>query len=166
MSYSEVTDLLTGNIPLPATTSADMYVQDASDEIDSKIGHIYSTPIDVSEDSLVKRPARLLLKRIANWLASGRLMMATAAGAQQQEVHAYALKLVEDATKSLDMIASGDVLLDGAVRVEVPPKSFTGPQIDNKDPESNVDAFYDRISNPSYVYSPFLGLGYPDRLVR
>lgn len=157
MPYSSVDDLLTGNIPLPSTVSAEKFVDDASDEIDSQIGQIYQTPIDLSDTSTVTRPARLLLKRIANWLASGRLMMAAAAGSQRMEVHAYANKLVNDATAALQAIASGDVVIEGAVRTDAPTSDlFTGPQIFNKDAESNVDAFYDRISNPNYAYPDLL----------
>lgn len=155
MPYSDVGDLLTGNIPTPATASPEKYVADAADEIDSVIGFIYQTPIDVTEASAVKKPARLLLKRISNWLASGRLMMAAAAGSQKLEVHAYANKLIADATAALNAIASGEVQLDGAVRLDDPAESFTGPQIYNQDPESTVEAFYDRVANPNYIYPPF-----------
>ncbi|HWI68184.1 MAG TPA: hypothetical protein VNS88_07365, partial [Nitrospiraceae bacterium] len=73
MGYSEVTDLLTGNVPTPAYLSPQKYVDDAADEIDSKIGFVYETPIDVtySSSNPVTRPVRLLLKRINNFLASG-----------------------------------------------------------------------------------------------
>lgn len=164
-TYSVVTDLLTGNIPTPQSLSPAKFVQDAADEIDGEIGHIYETPIDVSEGGPVDRPARLLLKRISNHLASGRLMMAAAAGSQKLEVHAYANKLVEEAKASLAMIASGEVPLKGAVRRDTSEESFTGPQIFNKDPESNVDAFYDRVVNPGYTFFPS-GLPLSDRLVR
>lgn len=163
MAYSSTTDLLTGNIPPFVDGADEKYVNDAADEIDSAIGHIYQTPIDVTDvpENPVTRPARLLLKRISNWLASGRLMMAAAAGSQQQEVHQYALKLVNDATEALNAIASGDVPLAGAPRIgEVGEESFTGPQIYNEDEESAVEAFYNRIANPRYnfVY-PLLGSG-------
>lgn len=156
MTYSVVGDLLTGNIPTGGTVDPAKFVADAADEIDSHIGHIYQTPVDVSETSATSRPARLLLKRISNWLASGRLMMAAAAGSQKTEVHAYANKLVNDATDALNAIANGDVPLAGAVRLADNPESesFTGPQIFNQDDESLVEAFYNRIANPSYAFLP------------
>jgi len=159
VAYSAVSDLLTGNIPVSGPVDPDKYVSDAADEIDSKIGHIYETPIDVTEGGPLSRPARLLLKRISNWLASGRLLMAAAAGSQKMELNAYANKLVSDATFALDQIASGDIILEGAPRRDGSEEpSSTGPQIHNLDPESNVEAFYNRIANPNYRY---LGLGYP-----
>lgn len=159
MPYSAKTDLLTGNIPLPSYVDADKYVADAADEIDSYIGFIYKTPVDVTEQGPTSRPARLLLKRLNNFLASGRLMMAAAAAQEDTEQHAYARRLVGEALDSLKMIAEGKISLDGA---EPAPASSDAkqnvPVILNKDVESNVDAFYDRITNPdnNWVYSgPF-----------
>lgn len=156
MPYSTTDDMLTGNIPAPAAglLSPAKFVNDAADEIDAAIGHIYQTPVDMTEEGGVSRPARLVLKRISNFLASGRYMMAAAAGSQLTEIHAYALKLVEDATASLDAIARGDVVLEGAVRLGDQEESFTGPQIYNEDTESNVEAFYNRVANPNYSRLP------------
>jgi hypothetical protein len=41
MAYSAVTDLLTGDLPLPSYVSPVKFVDDAADEIDSKIGFLY-----------------------------------------------------------------------------------------------------------------------------
>lgn len=166
MPYSATTDLLTGNIPVSGPVDPAKFVADAADEIDSKIGHIYQTPIDVTDTSPVSRPARLLLKRISNFLASGRLIMAAAAASQKLEVNAYAERLVREATVALDQIASGDVPLIGATRAtdSSGDVSTTGPQISNLDPESNVEAFYNRVANPRYSYFT-LGLPGPDSLV-
>lgn len=152
-TYSQVTDLLTGNIPV-STVLGQKYVNDAADEIDSIIGHIYVTPVDMrptpEEDppgvGTVKRPSRLLLKRIANFLASGRLMLATSAGGEDDQLHAYAKYLVDTALATLQQIASGSISLDGAVTDSDPDtEGRYGPLIANVDPESNVEAFYDRI---------------------
>jgi hypothetical protein len=153
MAYSATTDLLNGNIPLPSYVNTQKYVDDAADEIDSKIGFIYQTPIDVTTNSLVPRPARLLLKRINNFLATGRILMAVDAGGEEVQVHAYAASLIRDANAALDMIVSGDVIIEGAVRLDTGDAAqVTAIIVNNLDPESNVEAFYDRIANPSYVY--------------
>lgn len=162
-NYSATTDLLTGGVPLSGPVNPQKYVDDAADEIDSKIGHIYQTPIDVSESGPVSRPARLLIKRINNHLATARIIMAVTASSQTLETNAYAERLLREATEALDAIASGDVILDGAVRVEGSEGVATGPQIHNLDPESYVEAFYNRISNPRYVY---YGFGSGEGLVR
>lgn len=152
-TYSLVTDLLTGNIPVSAPMGQ-KYVNDAADEIDSVIGHLYVTPVDMRstpEDNppgagTVKRPTRLLLKRIANFLASGRLMLATSAGGEDDQLHAYAKYLVDTALTTLQQIASGAIKLDGAETVGDPDEEGRyGPLVSNVDPESNVEAFYDRI---------------------
>ena len=51
-AYSAVTDLLVGDITLGSTVNAEKYVQDAADEMDSKLGFIYETPIDLNAASL------------------------------------------------------------------------------------------------------------------
>lgn len=154
MPYSEVADMLTGNIPVSNTT-AQKYVNDAADEIDSVIGTLYFTPVDMSSDpGTVSRPSRLLLKRVSNFLASGRLMLATAAGGEDDQLHAYAKYLVDSATAVLMKIATGEIRLDGAVRLGDPEEEGSrGPVISNVDPESNVEAFYDRIYTAAPVYS-------------
>lgn len=160
MPYSATTDMLTGSIPTPAYLDPAKYVADAQDEIDSKLGFVYVTPFDVSEDSAMERPARLLLKRISNFLATGRLLFAVASPSEDTELHAYAARLVSDALTSLDRIAAGEIVLEGAGRREVDTGPVTTPLIANKDPESNVDAFYDRVAsppsfpNPPAAYSP------------
>lgn len=155
-NYSEVTDLLVGDLRLPAGLRPQQYVDDATNEIDSVIGFIYQTPIDISSDNTpVVRPVRLLLKRVANTLASGRLILAMSTGTQRTELHAYGAKLVDDATAVLRQIASGEILLKGAPVIDNPDDpnaQFTGPQIANLDAESNVEAFYDRIANPYHVF--------------
>lgn len=154
MAYSEVGDMLTGNIPV-GSTSAQKYVNDAADEIDSVIGNLYVTPLDMSDPSPLSRPSRLLLKRISNFLASGRLMFATSAGGEDDQLHAYARYLVETATATLMRIANGEIFLDGAIKEDIDGESGSpGPLISNVDFESNVEAFYDRI----FMAPPNLGL--------
>jgi hypothetical protein len=125
------------------------YVNDAADEIDSKIGFVYSTPVDMSDPGPTSRPARLLLKRLNVFLASGRMLLAVASPGEEDQLHQYGLYLVKEATNTLDMIANGKIILDGATTIDTtqPP---TVPLIDNLDSESQVEAFYDRISNPLY----------------
>lgn len=146
MSYSSTTDLLTGNIPTPGYLDPQKFVDDAADEIDSKIGFVYETPIDVTDTSAVVRPARLLLKRINNFLATGRLLMAAAASAEDSALHAYARNMVDSATEALDAIFDGSILLEGAVLINPPSDTVhRGPEWFNPDTESAVDAFYDHL---------------------
>ena len=148
MTYSETSDLLTGSMNVPASLDAQKYVDDASDEIDSVIGFRYTTPIDMSNSSLVIRPARLLLKRVANFLATGRLIMAAAVTQEDKQLNAYGASLVAQAQAILTQIAAGDIVLPGAEEGSDSPPIQSGPLIYNKDAESNVDAFYDRVVAP------------------
>lgn len=148
MAYSSKDDLLLGNIPLPVSADPERYVDDASDEVDSIIGFRYATPVDMTEPGPVARPARLLLKRVANFLASGRLLLAVAAGSEDRQLHAYGNSLVQQALYCLKEIAEGEIILPGALpSTDVSPIQ-TGPLIYNKDVSSNVDDFYDKIVCP------------------
>lgn len=159
-AYCDVADLLTGNIPTPASLSPDKFVADAADEIDSQIGFIYHTPVDITDTALTSRPARLLLKRLNVFLATGRLLLAADAGGEDNQLHAYGLKLVNDATSALEMIAQGRIVLEGAARISNNDDKPLGPLVSNADPESYVEAFYNRVINPNVLPLP-AGLRYP-----
>lgn len=152
--YCAVTDLLIGDIPLPSYISPEQVVGDAADEIDSCIGFIYQTPVDVSDNGPTARPVMLLLKRINSHLASGRLLHQLDASGEQVQLHAYATSLVKNASAALESIEKGDIILDGVPTVEGHGDIQTGPLLYNEDVESNVEAFYNRISNPCYFFSP------------
>lgn len=150
MAYSSPSDLLTGDLKLPDYLSAQKFVDDAADEIDSRIGFLYATPVNVAalKADPKLRPIALLLKRINTFIASGRLIMATDVSGEAGRVHNYGLTLVRDANLALDSIVSGKTVLN------IPPADpesdplLSSPAQYNKDPESNVDAFYDRLANP------------------
>lgn len=150
VAYCGTEDLLNGNIPFASYTDPEKYIQDAADEIDSRIGFLYSTPVDLTRTELI-RPARLLLKRINAWLATGRLLMAVDAGGEDNRLHAYAARLVRDATLALDSIVSGGTILEGALTVAGATVEVQLPiHVFNLDQESNVEAFYNRVMNPNY----------------
>lgn len=151
MGYSTPEDLLLGDIPLPP--NAAKYVNDASDEIDSKLGLRYVTPIVVTGD-VAYRPTKLLLKRIANFLASGRLILALSISQEMQFQNAYARELVNGATAALDAIANGDITLPGAQFLEVADLGTSGPIINNLDAASNVESFYEFVTQDPLTYVP------------
>jgi hypothetical protein len=162
VAYCTTADVSTGNIPLPTYIDKQKFVDDAADEIDSKIGFVYQTPLDITDSpsNLLVRPARLLLKRLNANLATGRLILALDAAGEDDKLHAYGWSLVREVTAALNNIADGDIALDGAPLVDPTANSAKAAMIFNVDPESNVEAFYDRIANPSYFYGvlgPFIG---------
>lgn len=145
-TYSEVGDLLLGDIPAPR--DAEKWVQDATDEIDSKLGMRYVVPIVVDQTVSANKVTVLLLKRINNHLASGRLVCAKAASGSQQEVHQYGMSLIREAELALNQLASGDMTLPGATFQSVDDVGQSGPIISNLDAQSNVEAFYGMVTAP------------------
>lgn len=165
VAYSAKEDLLLGDIPISSAINPDKIVQDASDEIDSKLGHLFETPFDLDENGPLERPARLLIKRINNFLATGRLILAIASPEENQNLHAYGWQLIQEANAAIAGIASGDITLEGVDVIEQTNAQVSVPLIDNLDEESSVEAFYDRIANPDYVYLPLPRYTNPDRLL-
>lgn len=152
--YSTEEDFLTGKIPIPQYIDQDKILADTADEMDSHIGFIYKTPVDMTETpGTTSRPARLLLKRISAHLSSGRLIMAADSSGQNQELQSYGIYLVREAMSALAEIKNGNIILDGAEKVPAAQDVATGPLIANVDAESNVEAFYDRVANPKYYFS-------------
>lgn len=148
--YSTPEDLLTGNIPVPSYLDPAKFVQDAADEIDSYIGFVYETPVDTGTGTDLSRPARLLLKRINNYLATGRLLQAAAAAQQDDNTHAYATRLITEALTALQGIANGSIILEGAALTDTSEDAspVARPVVKNQDEFSQVEAFYDRVTNP------------------
>lgn len=160
-------DLLLGEIPLPGYMSADKMITDAADEIDSYLGYVYTTPFNVTATGPLARPARLLLKRINAHLATGRIILAVASPEENRNLHAYGWQLVSESIAALQAIAKGEIVLEGATpNADAPAgEPATAPLINNLDSESNVEAFYNRLSNPNYQYPIVDSWANPDRLV-
>lgn len=150
MAYSEVADLLLGNIPTPSGTTPQKYVDDGADEIDARIGFKYATPIVVGE-SAEQRPVKLLLKKINNWLASGRLIMALDGGGEDDQLHQYALYLVTEANKALDAIVEGEIILPGVDPASPSSNIVTGPQMVVGDEYSLVEAYGAVFGDPAKI---------------
>lgn len=151
MPYSATTDLLLGDMPLSAALNKDKFVADAADEIDSAIGAAYVTPILMAEP--VPRHVQLHIKRINNFLATGRLILAIGIGGEDSQLHAYGLSLVTEARQALQAIVEGSYPLVGVVPQTDPnataPRT-AGPTVTNTDASSSVDAFYGFVSEPRW----------------
>lgn len=150
MAYCEVIDLMIGDIRPSDALDPQKYVNDAADEIDSKIGFVYETPIPITGGSSAPRPVVLLLKRLNAHLATGRMILAATIASEDEQLNAYGKRLVEDCELTIAMIADGKLILDGVTPGEMarPPRPV--PLLLNGDDESAVDAFYDRVVNPNY----------------
>ena len=146
--YCAVGDLLIGNIPTPVYVDKQKYVDDAADEIDSYLGARYVTPIVLEPTLPAQRPSALMLKRINAHLASGRLILAAAAGGEDTELHAYGASLVREALAGLMQLASGEIVITGATPAENLGSTDKGslPTVSNGDPYSQVDGFYEVLT--------------------
>lgn len=148
--YSAKGDLLLGDLPLPAYVDVDKIIRDVADEIDSHVGFVYQTPFDLSDDSLLSRPSRLLIKRISVHLSTGRIILSVATTGEQNDTHAWGRRLVSDAMAALAAIRNGTFFLEGATLLPQANVEVTTPLIFNEDARSQVEAFYGALENPTY----------------
>lgn len=155
--YCTVEDLLLRpDIPLPREFDKQKYINAAAEEIDSKIGRLYQTPVIIRvEDSEKYRTTIIALRRINSQLATGRIIMTISTTTESQEVDAYGYYLIKDALQSIDDILNRDFILDGAEPSRSLPTDYTVSKshIYNLDDTSSVEAFYDLV-NPSRGNQP------------
>lgn len=149
MTYCETTDLLLGNIPTPS--NAGTYVQAAADEMDSILGLQYVTPVVLDENNPKQRPAFLLLKRINAWLATGRLVLALDAGGEDDQLHQYGKRMVDDALMALNEIAKGDILLPGGEPLNPAEEKNNGPVASFADDASYVESYNTVFGNAASI---------------
>lgn len=139
-TYSTVEDLLL-TVALPRDLPVQRYVDDARDEIDSALGHLYVTPFDLCDSGPMARHSKLLIKRIANHLATGRIIMAVAMGTEDNTNHAYGAGLVKGALAALESLRTGAVVLEDAPLVERVGTGGGDMSISQHDATSIMDTF-------------------------
>ena len=143
--YCEVSDLLIGDLILPVEIDAGKYITSAAEEMDSRIGVLYTTPIEIEEADKEKFRATITFLRSINArLASGRILMAAATALELTTVHAYARNLVEGALADLKLIEDRKYILQGAKENTNPPETYVSSRAYsyNQDAVSAVDGFY------------------------
>ncbi len=152
-AYCVVEDLLLGDVTVGGTVNRQLYVDQAAEEMDSKLGWIYKTPIDLDgapadppdqPEALPALPRHeaLLLKVINAKIATARLIMAVSINEEGNSVHAYALRLLKEGNDELLLIANGAVLLSAPRNESTPDEISRVPGIINEDIESLLDPFY------------------------
>lgn len=155
VAYCGVTDLITGTeVPLPSDELPQKFINDAADEIDSKLGLRYVTPI-VVVDSPTNRVTILTLKRLNAWLASGRLLLSITSASEMVQLHAYGAEMIKQATAALDHLVSGDNPLPGASTINTDDQGRSGPILSNLDAQSNVESFYTMVQAPPRFPFPY-----------
>lgn len=145
-TYCSSDDLVLGDAQVPAGLTKSKFIGDAADEIDSQIGFRYVTPVAVGS---APRPVGLLLKRLNSHLATGLIILAANQSGEQEQLHAYGSYLVKEVRTVLRKIASGEIILEGAVPVDAP--QGRGPVIANVDAVSQVESFYGALTDPTYT---------------
>lgn len=136
---------LYGNIPAPSNIGE--FVNAAAEEIDSRLGLQYVTPVVLDINNPKQRPAVLLLKRINSWLAAGRSILALDAGGEDDQIHQYGKSLVDQSLMALDQIVDGTILLPGADPVTPDEQRVTGPIASFADDASLVESYGDTFGN-------------------
>ena len=145
MAYCEEKDILIGDTT-PVDGIVTKHVNQAAEEIDAMIGHLYTTPVVTGATHTM-----LLLKNINTKLATGRYFAAMNRG-NEGEVNVYAMSLIKEAMGEIQRIASGQIILRGA---ETP--ATNDPTIDDSraptliqaDTESGVKEFYGFVQTPA-----------------
>lgn len=159
VAYCTKDDLLTGDIPLAGKYGdGSSFVQLAADEIDAQIGHKYVTPVVFDESTPEKlaqvRPSKLMLKKINQLLASGRIILDMAAGGEDDNLHSYGWSMVNEAIGLLNKISEGSItLIDAPVIPSATDDLNTGPSIVQEDAYSLVEGFYKNYG-PPYSVAP------------
>jgi hypothetical protein len=164
--YCSPDDLLIGDVTLPSWLTREQIVAAAADEMDSKLGLVYAIPVPaapgIDPDNPIPVVVDLFLKRINYTLGSGRAILQLDASGENERLHAYGLSLVQEANEALDQLVTGQIILENVPGANPDTDPIvSGPMISNVDVESNVEAFYDRIANPRYVYPYQFGCGVP-----
>lgn len=149
MAYCEPSDLLIGNIPLsPQYGIGSGFVDTAADEMDVVLGQLYVTPI-VLDDVPKNRPSQLWLKTCNKFIASGRLILDIAISAEDDNLNAYGLSMLNQGLAMLKAIQDGAASITGAIPLDPNAGAYqTGPMIFNEDSHSLVQAGYEFLLDP------------------
>jgi hypothetical protein len=137
MAYCTTADLLLGQLEsrLPIEVNPTEYINLAADEIDGRLGFTYLTPFDIEGVNSLPLHQVKLLKSINAKRASGRIIMAVTIATEDNLVHQYALRLMQEADLELAAIANGDV------RLSAPLVDSEGNPLDPTDDPDDFDPY-------------------------
>lgn len=114
MTWATTSDLLVGDMAFPATFDKQRYLNDAASEMTVRMGLIYELPLPAA--NTLSAHIQAVLKLIQSRLASGRLIMNMAIGAEQADLHAYGRNLVDLAYDDLNRVGR-EYDITGATRL-------------------------------------------------
>lgn len=150
--YCEPADIKLGDLQPPRYVTIADEVQSAANDMNAYIGQIYKLPLALDPQRIDHLPDILLLNKINRDLATGNIILAAAAGGEDDNLHAYGKRLVDNAEKELARIAAGRTVIEGAEPIEVVDQQPNGPIITNRDEFSYVDTFY---RSKGTMHSPY-----------
>jgi len=136
-------DLLLGDAHLPTAVDPDKYLDLARSEIDAFVGITYQLPLPPLPNHLVG-----FFRTMHAKLASGRLLLAQAAVAQDRELHAYGLYLVKQAEADMAKVGTTYQIV-GATPREV--EGDRTPSISNPEERSPWDAYEEYVHSPNQL---------------
>ena len=154
MAYCTSDDLLVGDMVFGSLDVTD-FINQAANEIDSKLGVIYKLPLSAAVgQTFVNLPQyqQLIVKNINIKLASGRLFLTTAAD-DTSSLHQYGMRLVQEAMSELMAIANGLVELSAERREPIGQEQDRIPRTLNHDEESMVDQYEKLVHRGENVYT-------------
>jgi hypothetical protein len=171
--YSAKEDLLVGTDINWNDADKQVFLVDAANEIDSRLGFMYGTPLRFTklDESGVTvplpdnetSPSKLLIQQVSNRLASGHLLMARAAASEDVVLNSYAVRLLRDAEMSICQILAGKPPLDADISDPDDGSNGRVPIVTNADSESYVSAYMhfnqhpDAIDAEPYPPKPYRG---------
>ncbi len=149
MAYCTVADLLKGDLPLAAQYGDGTgFINTAADEMDVVLGQLYVTPIVLLETP-ENRPSLLWLKTCNKFIASGRLVLDIAIAAEDDNLNAYGLSMLNQGLAMLTAIQTGAASITGATLLDPTAGTHaTGPMIFNEDSISLVQGGYEFLLDP------------------
>lgn len=151
--YCSVESVNVGNITLPRGFNKAHYVNISADEMDVELGKVYKLPLGPNYDP--GSWAGKLLAKINRYLATGKIVIDAAAGGEDRSLNSYGYYHVRQANDALAAIVAGtiDLPFDS---IDTDPDRVGPVQIENREPASFVDAFYQQsigeeaVSNKVY----------------
>lgn len=160
MAYSEVSDLLIGDLLISESVDRAKFVNLAAEEIDSKLGWVYELPLRTAEvassptawKNLPLHQANIL-KSINNRLATGRLILTLDIAGEGTQLHAYGWHLIQEALGDLAVIANGDVDIDAVRSIAVANEGDKRPVVLQQDEESLLLGWENTVMRGSPWYT-------------
>jgi hypothetical protein len=141
--YCSTDDILVGDVTVSPERMR-LVVEQAAEEIDAEIGHLYTVPVVSTETRVVA-----YLKMINVKLATGRYFASMQQGSDG-EISAYAMSMIKEAHDALARIANGQYNLgDAPVTDPGDGDANRAPGVTNKESDSLTDQFYAFIQAPS-----------------